>query len=401
MRSVVITKPKSATFAVLDVGTTKVVCIIAKRNVNNSIQVLGLSYKESYGIKGGAIMSVKNASASIISAVEEAERSSGHNIDQIYVSVAGCNVCSRIIEATAFGSSRNISANDVHRMISSSMDRIEDDNVVMHNIPIGYVLDEIDGISNPLGMYGSSLRSNINFVTASKTALFNLQHCITQCPMHMNGVGFSAFASGLSCLDESEMDIGSVILDIGGGTTSIALFRNGSLVYADTVPVGGLHITKDISCAFSVSTDIAERLKNIHGGAVLTSSDVNDYIELDDKDIDARLSRSSLVEIIRPRVEEIMEMSLDKLKGKSFSKMIITGGTSQIHNIKELAGYMMNCQVRLGVPIKLEGIKSAPHPSMSAAIGMVIMVADSFDNPLASSPKKKYLHKIFDWMRMS
>ena len=401
MRSVVITKPTSPNFAILDIGTTKVVCLIAKVSGNKSISILGVGYKEASGTRGGAIMSVKTASSSIISAIEDAEKESGQSIDEVYVCVSGCNITSKIIEASCSGSSRNISVKDIHKIISSSSDKMNDQEIILHNIPIDYVLDEIIGINNPFGMYGICLKSNINHITASKAAILNLQHCITQCPLHMKGVAFSAYTSGLSCLTKSEMDVGTALLDIGGGSTAISFFKDGKIVYAATIPIGGSHVTKDLACAFSISIDLAERIKTIHGSSIFTSSDVNEYIDIQDEDIDSRISKSSLIEIIRPRMEEIIELACEKLNDKGYTKLVLTGGASQIHNIKELTSYKIDCQVRIGAPVKLEGMKNEPDLTMSASIGSVLLVADAFTNPIASPPQKKYLHKIFDWMRMS
>lgn len=400
MYSAVIKKPTSKVFAVLDIGTTKIVCMIIKSVANNDVQVLGISYKESIGIYSGAIINAKDASACILSAVEEAEKKSEEVINEIYVNISGSKVSSQTILAEITDINNKVSPRDIRRIFNHSNENVNNKEVIIHNIPLEYILDNIKGIEDPIGMYGNTLKVSMHTVTIAHSVLLNLEHCVTQCQSHFKGCIISAYSSAVACITEDEKELGVAVIDIGGGSTSIGVFREGNLIYVSSVPVGGNLITRDIASAFSIDMANAEKLKVLKGNVILTASDQNDIMEVEkigENNDTVQISISDLVHIIRPRVEEIFEIAQNEMKEQVVNRVVVTGGTSQLMSIRELASHILGCQVRIGNPIMLNGMEDyIRNPSLSAIIGSVLLIMK--DNVLIDD-KKSWFHKILKFIK--
>lgn len=408
MYSGVIVKPRRNIFAVLDIGTTKIICLTVKVTNNSKWRVIGAGYKIAEGISGGSIIDAKQASYSISSTVNLAEQVSEETIDQVYINIAGCNISSFNVHNEIISANHQISNRDIKHVIFQTFEKYIEDNVIIHNIPLKYHLDNMNDIKEVCGLYGKRLSADINVVHASRPALTNVENCITSSVgLNMAGCISSSYSSGLACLNEDEKELGTAIVDIGGGHTAIGIFAKGKLVYANSIPIGGIYITRDIAYGLCTSIEKAERIKILYGSTIITSIDENELIsvqnnESGDKPIE--VARSDLINIIRPRVEEILEMVKNQLdlQKDPVNKIVITGGTSQLASMKEIACYIFDRQVRISFPPSIHGIDGEydKNPIFSAAIGSVKLIVDTFyrsdSNVLMQGSK---ISKLYNWIR--
>lgn len=389
MHSAVITKPDKKVFAVLDVGTTKVSCVLVKIIANNKIKILGIGYKKSAGIYSGAIVNAKEASDSVLSVIEEVEEVSSETIEEVYLNVVGTQIKSRMISSTISDIHNKVAVRDIRRIFNKNNENMKNDEIIIHNIPLEYILDDIRGIADPIGMYGHVLHVNMHTISLPNSVLLNLQHCVTQHQTRFNGCVLSAYSAGVACINKDEKELGVTVIDIGGGSTSIGVFSEGGFVYAASIPVGGVLITRDIASAFSIDLDSAEKLKVLKGNVILTTTDQNDIVEVEkvgEENDKVQISLSDLISVIRPRVEEIFEMVKNEIKGKNIHRVVLTGGSSQLTSIRELASHILGCQVRLGTPLVLEGMGECNrNPSLSATIGAVVLISKIIQDRINST----------------
>ncbi|MGN7618808.1 MAG: cell division protein FtsA [Ehrlichia sp.] len=279
-------------------------------------------------------------------------------------------------------------------------EKCHEDQIVVHNIPIVYHLDDLSDITELKGLYGSKLRANVHIVTASKFALLNIKNCLGDCNLNVAGCVVESYASGMSCITQDEKELGAMIIDIGGKYTSVGIFSRGKFVYADSIPLGGMHITNDIAYGLCVNVKDAERIKVLYGDALLTSPDKDGIIEADVGDDEViSVTRSNLVKIINPRVEEIFDLVKNRVgrQRNLISKVVITGGSSRLSNIKEVASCVLTKQVKIGLPVVLKGINDdyKYNPVFSAAIGMTSLVLDTLYNEEGTKPKKNGIVERF------
>lgn len=386
---------RSKVFAALDIGTTKVVCLIIK--ANGSKKVLGIGYNAAEGISGGVITNIKHASCAILSAIKMAKQASKVEVlDQAYVNISGCNISSFELTNEVVSDRHKISDIDIASVISQTYEKYDEDDVVIHNIPIRYSLDDMHNINELHGLYGGKLNADMHVVTASRPALLNIENCLINCGLRVVGYTASSYTSGFSCLNTEEKELGAAVIDIGGGYTSIGFFEKGKFVHADFIPIGGIHITRDIAYGLCVSINEAERIKLLYGKAISCHDD--QFIDTsDDKNSSMQIAKSEIMMIIKPRLEEILEILNDKLgkKNNLIRKVVITGGSSQLPNIVEVASYILNRPIRVAIPFSVDGISD--NPAFSATIGMVSLISESYkDN---RSVQDNGIGKLFDWVK--
>ncbi|KDB19361.1 cell division protein FtsA [Wolbachia endosymbiont of Glossina morsitans morsitans] len=407
MYSAVIAKPKRNVFAVLDIGTTKIICLIVKINGNFSYKVTGTGYKIAEGVNGGSITNVKHANYSISSTIGLAEQVSEETIDQIYVNIAGCGISSFNVHNEIVAANHEISDRDIKRVVFQTFEKYIEENVIIHNIPLKYHLDDMTDIKEVGGLYGKRLSADVNVVTASRPALTNIENCITNNGgLNMAGCIASAYSAGLACLSGDEKELGTAIVDIGGGCTAIGIFKRGKLVYASSVPIGGVHITRDIAYGLCTSIERAEYIKILYGSTIVTSIDENEYITMQNNENDepTQVFKSELINIIRPRVEEVLEMVREQFQEQKdpINKVVITGGTSQLTSMKEIAGYIFNKQVRIGCPESCSGLDGEydKNPVFSAAIGSIKLIVDTFyKNNSGMLGQDGKMSKLYNWVK--
>lgn len=410
---------KTSKIAVLDIASRKVVCIIATINGDNIPKVVGFGHHLSEGIKAGIIIDIKKAEKSILAALNAAEKMAGETIEEVYVNISGSSIKSQHINIESRISGHEVTSKDVDQMISKGVDLFENtESEIIEAVPLTYRIDDTDGIKDPIGMFGQVISTNLHVVSASSTSVRNLRNLLSKCHLSVKGFIVSSYASGLATLTTDEMDIGVTLLDIGAGNTSIAIMADGYPVYFDSVPVGGQHITRDIALGLSVGVPYAERLKVINGSCIATESDDMERIELSDEESgqEKTITKSELTSIIKPRVEEILELAKSNLEKSglysiSGNKVVITGGSSQIQGIKEICSFIFSKHSRTAKPVEIQGMpESAKGPAFSTAIGMLLYAAKQRDrqetktkfNPIDLVSGSKSSGKgfwLFEWFK--
>lgn len=371
----------------LDVGTTKVCCFIAVLDDSGQMRVTGIGHHASAGLKAGTIVDMEAAETSIRAAVHAAEKMADITINNVVASIGGGRPFSNSMTHNLSIGSSAISDSDMRRL-SNDIRAIQQEphRTLVHAIPTGYAIDGSNGIRDPRGLHGTSLGISIHLVTVDESATRNLETGIIRCHLNPSELVLSPYASGLACLVEDEMDLGVTVVDMGGGTTTMAVFFDGAAVYADSVPVGGINVTNDIARGLSTSIANAERLKTLHGNALPSDSDEREIVSApqvgDDADTHASLvPKSLLVGIIAPRVEEIFELVRSRLAASSFERtagrrVVLTGGGSQLTGVRELAAQILDKQIRLGRPIRVSGLADATGgPAFSTAAGLLAYAA--------------------------
>ncbi len=387
-------KPKGSILAALDIGSHKIACFIGRIvDDEGAIEVLGVGYQGSKGIKGGAVIDIdyaENAIRSTVHAAENmaAEAMKGYPLREVIINVPGIYAHSDVVGVSVQISGHAITGNDVRRALAKAQDQVlSADYELIHTIPVGYRIDGQEGIRDPRGMVGQQLDVGIHMVKADLGPLQNMASCIERSHLDIVALGSSAYAAGLACLVEDEMDLGCTVIDMGAGVTSFAVFQGGVMIYSDAVPLGGAHVTNDIAKGLTCSNADAERLKTLYGSAMVTSGDENELIEVPqlgetDRHSPNHIPRSLLIGIIQPRLEEILEIVRARLKDSGLGshigrRVVLTGGASQMPGIRELSQSILDKQVRLGRPIRLNSLPDGVSgPAFATAAGLLTYVTE-------------------------
>jgi len=383
---------KSAVLSVLDVGASKIVCLIARlipsersdppRGRTHRCKVLGVGHQRSRGVKAGAIVDLDAAENAIRLAVDAAERMSGVELESVIVNLSGGRLSSRLFTAKIAAQNKAIGEYELHRVLeAASAASACEGRAVLHAVPTGFWLDAQRGIRDPKGMVGDELGAELNLCSCDAAAARNLMLAIERCHLRVAAVVASPYASGLSTLIDDEAELGSALIDLGGGSTTVGVFAGDRLVHLDAVTVGGNHITMDVARGLSVSLADAERLKTLHGACIASPSDDRESISVhrtgDDMDHPTHIQKSELVRIVRPRVEEILELVRDRLAAAGHAahagrRLVLTGGACQLTGLPELARAIISNQARVGRPIGVEGLpESAKSPAFATAVGLL------------------------------
>lgn len=374
---------KSGLIAALDVGTTKVSCIIARR-VGDGLVVVGVGYQASRGLRSGTFVDLDAAERSVRATVEAAERMAGENIRQVIVNVSAGTPRSRLVAYEVSVGGHEIGDSDLRRILESASVGQADgnDREIVHAIPVGYSIDGCRGVRDPRGMFGQRLGVNLHLISAPRGALRNLSACIERCHLELADKVVSSYAAALGCLVDDETALGVTLIDMGGGTTSLAVFFDGELIHTDSIAIGGIHVTKDIARVMSTPLAQAERMKTLFGSCLPSPSDDRQIIEIPPMAEDSagefsQAPRSMLVNVIRSRLEEVFEMlrarledvGLDKMAGR---RVVLTGGASQVPGAPELASMILDKQVRIGRPRPMKGLPEAAYgPGFSTCAGLL------------------------------
>ena len=379
-------RPRGSIVAALDIGTTKVVCLIARVEDDGELRVIGVGHQSSLGLKAGAIVDMAAATTAIGHAVNAAEQMSGETLHEVMVNLSAGHVESHgvTIEVTIAG--HQVGDLDLRRALAHARGvEKPQETELLHAIPTGYSIDGNRGIEDPRGMFGQSLGVQLHAVTASIGAVKNLTTCIADTHLAIDGCYVSPYASAVSVLVDDEKDLGATVIDMGGGTTEIAVFLEGNLVHCDCVPVGGAHVTNDIARGLTTPLAHAERIKTLYGGCIPMSGDEYSPIDVpqvgesgeDDLGQANHLPRSLLVGIIQPRIEETLELVRAKLEASGLyqaagRRVVLTGGASQLSGVRELAQLVLDKQVRIGKPRRLIGQPEAiSGPAFATAVGLL------------------------------
>lgn len=410
---------RPSTLATLDIGSSKVCCLIAHIGRDKRIEIVGHGYNASHGIKNGIITDINQATLSVCNAVETAEQMANERINRVIVNISGEKTRSLVRNTSvSLHKNRPVSDADIEKLINKSNSKINlADNELIHCLPTNYRIDKGEPLKDPRDIYGENLSLDIMLGFYPAMLYKNLAAVIENAHLEIAERAFSAYASGLACLVDDEKELGATIIDIGGGTTSIATFKNGFPIHFSTIPVGGNNITNDIAWGLTTSFAHAEDLKNRHGCAFLISQDETESInvypvgEEDDNSI-RQIHKADLINIIAPRVEEMFEMIGRKLiehglKDLTSHRIVLTGGCSQLPGIREVANLVLDKQVRLGIPRNIPSIpKILYNPTFSTSLGMLLFALNYNERkPAGSSGRASVeigsLGKILSWLKQN
>jgi cell division protein FtsA len=410
--------PRNSTIAALDVGTTKVACFIASMGgeSGDEFQVVGVGHHRSRGMRSGQIVNLDEAEASVRAAVDAAEQMSNTRIDRVFLNMSCGTPQSTRVDVELAVSGHQIRDTDVRRVLDHGSAQYDvNDRELIHCIPTGYSIDGGNGILDPRGMYGDKLGVNIHLVTAAVGPARNLNNVIDRCDLDIEDRVVSPYASGLACLVDDEKDLGVTLIDMGGGTTSIAVFLEGQVVYVDTLPVGGNHVTGDIAKGLSTPVAKAERLKTVYGSVMQAPGHARELLKVplvgeEDEESANEVPKSMLVQIIQARIEETFEIVRSHLETSGFSKIagrrvVLTGGGSQLEGVRDLAELVLDKQVRLGRPKIIRGLpESLSGPAFATAVGLLRYgLREHVSKPdhaaVAAAKNKRNFGRIGQWLR--
>lgn len=377
----------------VEIGSSKVATLIAQVNSDESglmegINVVGVSSVESRGVKKGQIVDIEEAVEAIIQSVEAAERMAGYNVDNAFISMGGAHISSQNSHGVVAVSNPNeeIVSEDVERVIeAASAVSIPSSREIIHVLPREYIVDGEAGVKDPIGMSGIRLEVETHLVTASGSAVKNLKKAVNEVGISINSLVFSGLASAEAVLTKTEKELGCVLIDIGGGTTSIAAFIDGALVHSSVLPIGAKNVTNDLAIGLKVSIESAEKIKLMLSREdkknTLKKKDDDDQLDLDEWEITdgKKVSKKTLIEgIIRPRLNEIFTMVKLQLDKDNLARMIpsgaiVTGGGADTVGISESARRMLALPVRIGKPKGLSGlIDDVVNPAFSTPAGLIL-----------------------------
>ncbi len=380
---------KGGIVAALDVGSTKVACFIVKivatrEDAEPQLKVLGIGHHASRGVRNATVVDINSAEDSIRAAVEQAERMAGITLKEAVVGVSCGQPQSRTINVEVSIAGHEVGDEDLRRAYATARAQVpSSERDVIHCMAGSYAIDGSRGIRNPRGMVGDTLGVSMHAVTAASGPIRNLEACVERCHLDITAKAATPYAAGLATLVADEMSLGATVIDLGGGTTSISVFFDGNLVFAEVLPIGGSHVTSDIARGLSTSLANAERIKTLHGSALSGPNDGRDLIKIahlgeDDGEGESQISRSVLTGIIQPRIEETFELVRDRLADCGLAsisgrRVVLTGGAAQMSGAREAAARVLSKQVRIGKPTRLVGLaESASGPSFAACAGLAI-----------------------------
>jgi cell division protein FtsA len=411
----------------LDVGTSKVACLIGRLRPcqsrealvgrSHAIDVIGISHIQSRGIKAGAVVDAGEAEQSVRQAVSLAEQMAGVRVESVLLSVSAGRVHGQLIEASAEARG-TVSPYDLTRAMSTAaLHATGEGRTVLHAIPVGYSLDGVKGIRDPRGMVAKQFGVEMNVVTADSAVARNLMLVVERCHLHVEAVVASPYVAGLSALADDETALGAAVIEMGAGTTTMAVYSGGRFVHSAGFALGGNHITMDLARGLGANIADAERIKTLYGTVLTGGSDARELMTVPsagDHEGDAPqiVSRGKIANIIRQRAEEIFEMVRDRLADSPFAaepeaRVVITGGASQLTGIPELATQILNRPARIGRPL---GLGRLPNEAKSAtfAVPAGLLVYPQFAHLEFTEPHPQrraatgtdgYFGKVGRWLR--
>jgi cell division protein FtsA len=385
---------RSHVVSVLDIGSTKVVCMIGRLTPREAsevlpgrthkIEIIGIGHQKSRGIKSGVISDLDALEGVIRNAVDAAERQANLTVDSLIVNVSAGRLQSDIYTASIDLGGQEVDQDDVKKvLVAACLQSQRNERAVLHSLPTGFSLDGERGIADPVSMFGDTLGVDMHVLTAERMAVKNIELCVNRAHLSVEGMVATPYASGLAALVDDELELGCAAIDMGGGMTTISVFAEGKLVHADAIGLGGHHVTTDLARGLSTRIEEAERIKVVHGSAWSNSMDDREMvsvppISVEDHEQPAQIPRALVSKIVRARVEETLEMIRDRIRTSGFSpivgkRVVLTGGASQLTGLPELARQILARNVRIGRPMGVKGLPAAAKgPAFSTAVGLLI-----------------------------
>ncbi len=369
----------------LDIGTSKVAAIVGEVNESGEVEVIGIGSTPSRGLKKGVVINLESTVSSIQRAIEEAELMAGCEITSVYAGIAGSHIKSLNSHGIVAIKNKEVSQYDIGRVIDSARAvAIPADQKILHILPQEFVIDMQEGIKEPIGMSGIRLEAKVHMVTGSVSAAQNIIKCIRRCNLDVDDIVLEQLASCSSVLTEDEKELGVCLIDIGGGTTDIAIFSQGAIKHTAVIPIAGDQVTNDIAVALRTPTQSAEKIKRAYACALTKLADAEEMIEVSSiGDRPPRnISKQNLAEIIEPRYEELMLLVQAELRRSGYEGLIaagivLTGGSSKVAGLTELAEEIFHMPVRLGIPQHVSGLTDVvENPVHSTGVGLLLYGRD-------------------------
>lgn len=365
----------------LDIGTSKVCAIVAEIGVDGSVEIIGIGSHPSRGLKKGVVVNIESTVQSIQRAVEEAELMAGCQIHSVYAGIAGSHIRSLNSHGIVAIRDKEVSGSDVDRVIDAAgAVAIPADQKVLHILPQEFIIDNQEGIREPIGMSGVRLEARVHMVTGAVSAAQNIIKCVRRCGLDVDDVILEQLGSSESVLLDDEKDLGVCLVDIGGGTTDIAVFTDGAIRHTAVIPIAGDQVTNDIAVALRTPTQNAEEIKIKYACALAQLATPDESIEVPsvgDRP-PRRLARQTLAEVVEPRYDELMTLVQAELRRSGFEDlcaagMVLTGGSSKMEGLVELAEEILHMPVRLGSPQSVTGLSEVVrNPIYSTGVGLLL-----------------------------
>lgn len=419
---------RSTIVAALDIGTSKIACIIARlksdrstdmpRNRTHAVEVIGFGHTRAHGIKAGTVVDIEAAEESIRRAVDKAERSAKVEIASVVLSVTGGRLGSESFAASVRVPGSSVEGGDIARVLdAASQHSVRDGRAVLHSIPIAYHLDDVSNIQDPRGMLGRDLAVDLHVATADYPALQNLILCVERCHLSVEGMIAAPYAAGIAALSDDEAELGATVIDLGAGTTTLAAFINDTCVHMDGIAVGSYNVTLDLARGLSTKLSEAERIKTLYGDVIEGSSDHIDLIMVPAIDgtgpgIGHSATRAQVIRIVRARIDEIFEMLHERMQAAGIlnltgRRIVLTGGGAQLGGLGELASRAFNASVRVAAPRGIKGLHHAAQtPAFATAAGLAaypqFAEREHFEpRRQLASQEGNYLRRVGRWFKES
>lgn len=418
---------RTTLISVLDVGSTKISCVIARltpraegkalRGRTHVANVIGFGYGPSSGIKSGVVTDLDKAENAIRTVVGMAERAAGLTVQSVVVNVTAGRLGSETFSAGVSLGGQEVEKSDLSRVLRAVNERgVRPERSIIHALPIGFALDGQKGIRDPRGMVGEKLSVDVAVVSAETLAMRNLELVLHRCHLQIEALVATPYASGLASLVDDESHLGVATVDFGGATTTVAVFSDGHLVYADAIAIGGHHLTLDLARQLSVSVADAERLKTLYGSVLPGQADERDLIPvvpvgMAPDEAPNQIPRSAITRILRPRIEEILTAVRDRMQATGMMdvagrRFVLTGGASELTGLPEVARRILARNVRNGRPMGIAGLpEMAKGAAFATVTGMLIypqVCAGEYVEPRSSrrlTGSDGYLARVGGWLK--
>ncbi|MBW7931877.1 MAG: cell division protein FtsA [Gammaproteobacteria bacterium] len=391
----------------LDIGTSKVVAIVGELQEDGGLEVIGFGMHASRGLKKGVVVNIESTVNSIQRAVEEAELMAGCEIHSVYTGIAGSHVRSLNSHGIVAIRDREVARSDVDRVIDAARAvAIPADQRVLHVLPQEFIIDGQEGIREPVGMCGVRLEARVHMVTGAASAAQNIVKCVQRCGLEVEDIVLEQLASSHAVLTDDEKELGVCLVDIGGGTTDIAVFHSGAIRHTVVIPIAGDQVTNDIAISLRTPTHYAEEIKIKYACALSQLAAADETIEVPSvgQRPPRRLARQTLAEVVEPRYEELFGLIRDELRRSGFEEMVaagivLTGGSARMEGAVELAEEVFHMPVRLGLPQHVRGLGDVVrNPIHATGVGLLLYARDRAARPGVEAPLGSSVTEI--WNRM-
>ncbi len=393
----------------LDIGTSKVVAIVGEINPEGGVEIIGIGSHPSRGLKKGAVVNIESTVHSIQRAVEEAELMAGCQIHSVYAGIAGSHIRSLNSHGiVAIRDNREVGPGDIERVLDAARAvAIPADQKVLHTLPQEYIIDYQEGIKDPIGMAGVRLEAKVHMVTGAVSAAQNIVKCVRRCGLEVDDIILEQLASSYAVLTDDEKELGVCLVDIGGGTTDIAVFTDGAIRHTAVIPIAGDQVTNDIAVALRTPTQNAEEIKLKYASALtqmVTSDETIEVPGVGERE-SRRLARKVLAEVVEPRYEELFTLIQAELRRSGFEELcasgvVLTGGCSKMEGAVELAEEIFHMPVRLGVPQATTGMADVVrNPIHATGVGLLLFGHEHWSNRTEEKPLDSGVKGIWERMK--